>query len=217
MACPVCGRRESRRPAAPPWALVRGLSYLRCPACSYIYRDRAGLPTPEDEAARYLRHRNDPSEPGYRAYLEAFIEKAVLPFAAPGSRVLDFGSGPVPALAGLLGEHGYRTAVYDPFFAPDRGARAGPFNLVAVHEVAEHLARPHFEFARLYRSLAPGGFISVRTRYAPEDSREFARWWYREDPTHVGFFGSRVFEALADRLGMAKALDDGVELAVLRA
>lgn len=216
MTCPVCGHRESRDSGAPPWALARGAPYFRCPRCSYVYLDRNRLPRPEEEKARYLRHRNDPEDPGYRSYLEDFIRKAVLPFAPPGGRILDFGSGPVPALAALLGGRGYLVSVYDPFFAPDRPARAGRFDLIALHEVAEHLARPYFELSRLARTLAPGGRLAIRTRFAPENPREFERWWYREDPTHVGFFGSRAFDSLAARLGMAKALDDGVQTLVLR-
>jgi len=209
MTCPVCGRREPRNPDAPPWALVRDASYFRCPRCSYVYLDRNLLPTPEEEKARYLLHRNDPEDPGYRSYL-------VLPFAPPEGRILDFGSGPVPVLARLLSDRGYRVSAYDPFFAPDRTARTGPFDLIALHEVAEHLARPYFELARIARALAPGGRLAIRTRFAPEDPGDFRTWWYREDPTHVGFFGSRSFAALAGRLGMSVDLDDGRETLVLR-
>lgn len=213
MTCPVCGRRVS---GSPPWALVRGAPYFRCPRCSYIHLDRSRLPEREEEKARYLRHRNEPEDPGYRSYLEEFIRMAVLPFVPPGGRILDFGSGPVPALAALLGERGYLVTYYDPFFAPDHAARAGPFDLITLHEVTEHLFRPCFELSRLARTLAPGGRLAIRTRFAPEDPGEFRTWWYREDPTHVGFFGSRSFAALAERLGMAVELDDGRELAVLR-
>lgn len=216
MTCPVCGRREPRNPDAPPWALVRDASYRRCPSCSYIRLDRHLLLPPEMERARYLRHRNDPEDPGYRSYLEDFIRKAVLPFAPPEGRILDFGSGPVPVLARLLSDRGYRVSAYDPFFAPDRTARTGPFDLIALHEVAEHLARPYFELARIARALAPGGRLAIRTRFAPEDPGDFRTWWYREDPTHVGFFGSRSFAALAGRLGMSVELDDGRETLVLR-
>ncbi len=216
MTCPLCGRREPRAGRTPAWALVRGVSYRRCPACGYVRLDRERILPPEAEKARYLLHRNDPDDPGYRAYLEAFIREAVQPFVGPGGRILDFGSGPEPALAYRLADRGYRVSVYDPFFAPDRNARKGPFDLVAVHEVAEHLVRPYFELARLARILAPGGRISLRTRFSPEDPRKFEEWWYREDPTHVGFFGSRTFAALAERLGMAVERDDGVEIVVLR-
>lgn len=216
MVCPVCGRRGSRNPGAPPWALVRGAPYFRCLRCSYVYLDRNRLPPPEEEKARYLLHRNDPEDPGYRAYLEDFIRKAVLPYVPPGGRILDFGSGPVPVLARLLSDRGYRVSSYDPFFAPDRPDPADPFDLISLHEVAEHLARPYFELSRLARTLAPGGRLAIRTRFAPEDPGEFRTWWYREDPTHVGFFGSCTFSALAGRLGMWVELDDLRELAVLR-
>ena len=216
MTCPLCGSRSAPGFTPLPWASVRDFPYHRCPCCSYVWLDRARAPSAREEEARYRQHRNDPAERGYSTYLESFIERAVLPFAGLGARLLDFGSGPVPALADLLAERGFRVSVYDPIFAPDRAALAGPFDLVAVHEVAEHLHRPYLEFHRLLRGLAPGGCLAVRTRFAPQEPGEFEGWWYREDPTHVGFFGSRSLAALADRLGMVVALDDGIELAVLR-
>lgn len=216
MTCPLCGFRTSRNPAVRPWAEIRGQAYARCPRCTYIYLDRSRLPSRGEEKARYLRHRNDPADPGYRSYLEEFVRKAVLPYAPPGGRILDFGSGPVPALAALLGDHGFAATAYDPYFAPDPPYRAGPFDLIAIHEVAEHLSRPYFEFARLARILAPGGRFAVRTRFAPEDPGEFRTWWYREDPTHVGFFSSRSFAVLAGRLGMSVELEDGRDTLVLR-
>lgn len=212
MICPVCGARMD---SARPWALARGCPYFRCRRCSYIRLHPDLLPTPRAEKDRYSRHRNDPEDPGYRAYLDDFITRAVRPYAEAPARILDFGSGPVPALSVLLSARGYRVRSYDPFFAPDRSALRGAFDLIAVHEVAEHLRFPFREFSRL--SLAPGGRLAVRTRYAPETPAEFERWWYREDPTHVGFFGSRSLAALAERLGMRLEADDGREMAVLGA
>ena len=216
MRCPLCGFRTIRGPDDRPWAEDRGAVYARCSRCSYIYRDRSRLLSPEEEKARYLRHRNDPEDPGYRSYLEDFIRKAVLPFVPPGGRILDFGSGPVPALSILLAEQGFSVRAYDPYFAPAPPDRERPFDLIVLHEVAEHLARPYLEFVDLVRILKPGGRIAVRTRFAPEDPEDFRTWWYRQDPTHVGFFGSRTFAVLAGRLGMSVELEDGSDTLVLR-
>ncbi len=212
MVCPVCGKRAfSRR----PWAVVRGIPYHRCASCSYVWLDPSRRLGCAEEEARYRKHRNDPGEPGYRAYLEDFIARAVLPYAAPEGRVLDFGSGPGAPLALLLRGRGFDARTYDPFFAPDKAPLSGAYGLIAVHETAEHLGRPYREFSRLRRLLEPRGRIAVRTLYAPREPGEFARWWYREDPTHVGFFGSRPLAALASRLGMDIVLDDGRQIAVL--
>jgi len=73
---------------------------------------------------------------------------------------------------------------------------------VAVHEVAEHLRFPRRALGALARRLEPRGRLALRTRFAPEDEAAFARWWYREDPTHVGFFRERSFRFLAGLLGL---------------
>ena len=215
MSCGVCGL-WLRGSAALPWATVRGVSYRRCPACGYIRMDDAHLPTAQEAEARYRLHRNDPADPGYRAYLERFVDSAILPFGEPGFRVLDFGSGPSPALALVLRERGYSVVTWDPFFATDRRSLRGWYDAVVVHEVAEHLGRPYATFARLRRRVLSNGLMAFRTRFAPEDPAQFARWWYREDPTHVGFFVPRTFEALASRLRWQVALLQAPDLAVLR-
>lgn len=216
MVCPVCGAPAFSASRTAPWALVRGAAYFRCARCAYIRLESGRILPPREEVERYRKHRNDGADAGYRSYLEDFIRKAVLPFTNQGARILDFGSGPAPVLAALLRECGYPVSIYDPYFSPDRSVLAGPFDLIAVHETAEHLRRPYFEFSRLSRSLAPGGCIAIRTRFAPEDPRAFGLWWYREDPTHIGFFGSRSLAAMAARLGMEVGLDDGVQIFVLR-
>lgn len=212
MICPVCG---ARFPPPLPWAIVRTTAYWRCPLCAYIQLESGKRLSPQAEKDRYLLHHNDPSDPGYRAYLEDFIARAVAPFVSPGARILDFGSGPEPVLSALLTSKGFRVSSYDPYFTPDRSSMKGPFDLIAVHEVAEHIARPFRELSRLVPRLSPEGVIAVRTRYAPDDPGEFSRWWYREDSTHIGFFGSRSMEALARRLGLGMRMDDGREIAIL--
>ena len=178
--------------------------------------DDGGLPTSEAAAARYRLHRNDPDDAGYRSYLEAFIERAVAPFVRAGSRILDFGSGPRPVLARMMEERGWPVALYDPHFAPDARSLRGPFRLAVVHEVLEHVPRPYATLVRLRRRLAVRGLIAIRTRWAPQDPAGFARWWYREDPTHVSFFAPSCFRALAARLGCGIPLLAEPDLAVLR-
>ncbi|HOX17543.1 MAG TPA: class I SAM-dependent methyltransferase [Spirochaetales bacterium] len=213
MHCRACA---SSFRAATPWTRARGVAWFRCPRCGQVRVEPSAVPGPEAAAARYRLHRNDPAEPGYRAFLETFVDRALAPFAAPPARVLDFGSGPAPALALLLRERGYDAEAWDPLFAPDRRALTGPFVLVAVHEVLEHVPYPYRLLSTLARKLAPGGSIAVRTRFPPERPEDFARWWYKEDPTHIGFFGPLAFEALSRRLGADLALLEAPDLAVLR-
>jgi len=211
MRCRACA---ASFPSREPWTVARGASWYRCPRCGHVRVEPGAEPSPEAAEARYRLHRNDPADSGYRRFLGTFIDRAVAPFAAPPGRVLDFGSGPAPALALLLRERGYRAEAWDPLFARDRRALAGRFALVAVHEVLEHVPHPYRLLSTLARKLEAGGSIAVRTRFPPERQEDFGRWWYKEDPTHSGFFGPGAFEALARRLGAALALLEPPDLAV---
>lgn len=208
MRCRLCGGESERFTAA-------GLDYGDCPDCGFIELDEARLPEPGAERERYLLHENSSADSGYVAYIDAFLD-AVGPFLAPGASVLDFGSGPAPVPAGRMAARGYAVSLYDPYFAPDGSWRARAWDAIVAHEVAEHLAEPGRAFAELASRLAPGSALCVRTRFRPGSREDFASWWYRSDPTHVGFFGERAFGLLADRLGLEPALVLPPDTVVLR-
>lgn len=209
MRCRVCGGTEGRSFS------VGGKRYGDCPACACICLAEESLPSPAEEKRRYRLHRNDLGDPGYRRFLEGFIEAAVLPFATPGCAVLDFGSGPAPALASLLAERGFEVTCHDPFFAPGEDWRGRRWDLVILHEVAEHLHEPGEAFRLLVSLLAPGGRIAVRSRFVPADEEGFRRWWYREDPTHVAFYRPETFSWLARTHGLETLLAREPDLAVI--
>ncbi|HOX31905.1 MAG TPA: class I SAM-dependent methyltransferase [Spirochaetales bacterium] len=211
MRCRLCSS-DSTLPR-----LAGGLEYRDCPDCGYIGLAPRHWPSRAEEEARYRLHRNDPAEPGYRAYLGAFAELALEPFLGPGARILDFGSGPVPALSLLLAERGFAARPYDPFFAPGSSWRRRSWEAIVLHEVAEHLRSPGRTLAALARRLAPGGILAVRTRFPPEDPAGFESWWYRRDSTHLGFWRPESFSRLARDTGLELALVREPDLAVLRA
>ncbi len=204
MECRLCGAVTAPFIAAPR-------PYAECPSCGYLQLDEACLPSPERERSRYLLHRNDPADPGYRGWMERFIDSAVLPWARPGGRALDYGSGPEPLMTRLLADRGFEARAWDPYFAPDQSWREGGWDLVVMHEVAEHLAFPGRAFRELAPLLAPGAAVCVRTRFPPADRAAFASWWYREDITHVGFFPKRSLELAWSALGFRALWDDGID------
>ena len=210
MACRLCASRDTAT------RVVEGRSYEDCPRCGYIGLARRHWPERAAEEARYRLHRNDPSEPGYRSYLERFIDAILAPRLAPGARVLDFGSGPEPALSILLGERGFAAQPYDPFFAPGSSWRRRGWDAIVLHEVAEHLRAPARTMAALARRLAPGGLLAIRTRFPPERPPEFAGWWYRRDATHLGFWRKESFAYLARELGLELVLAQEPDSALLR-
>lgn len=181
---------------------VRDRRYRRCTTCEATFLISEQLPPPEVERARYDQHNNDPDDRRYREFLRRLADP-VLERIEAGREGLDFGSGPVPVLADLLRAAGLRVSCFDPFYAPDRTLLTGSrrYDFITCCEVVEHLHHPAEEFERLERLLRPGGILGVMTEFQTEDER-FARWYYREDRTHVVFYRETTLRYLASRLGM---------------
>jgi SAM-dependent methyltransferase len=188
--CPLCGSDRTE-----VFLTVTGRDYLRCPDCALRFLDPAHHPDRALEEAEYRRHRNDPDDPGYRAFLARLAEPliAALPEHAQG---LDYGCGPGPALAAMLREAGHRVALYDPVFAPDARVLEAVYDFVTCTETAEHFHDPAREFARLDMLLRPGGILALMTQFQSDEAR-FANWNYRRDPTHVVFYREETLRWIA--------------------
>lgn len=193
VACPLCGAA-----AAAPWQEATG-RYRHCAGCDLVFREPGTWLEQAAERAYYGTHENRVDDPGYRRFLDQLAEplKARL---APGARGLDYGCGAAPALAAMLGEAGFPTVGYDPFFAPDHGQCAAQYDFVTCTEVLEHLHDPLRELARIDAMLAPGGWLGLMTELRPSMDA-FARWHYHRDPTHVGFYTDASLRWIAVRFG----------------
>jgi hypothetical protein len=190
--CRLCG---ARRPEL--FWQDRRRDYYRCAGCRLVFVPPWQYLAPDDEKAEYDRHRNHPGDAGYRRFLGRLFEplRARL---APGSRGLDFGSGPGPTLSVMFAEAGYSMELYDPFYAPDRRVLQTAYDFITASEVVEHLHRPGQELDRLWALLQPGGLLGVMTKLVL-DREAFSRWHYKNDMTHVSFFSRATFEWLAHR------------------
>ena len=188
--CPVC-----RAFAAQAFDTIDGTDYWRCAACEATFVDSEQHLGSDEEYAVYLQHRNDPDDVRYRAFLSKLADP-ILTKLQPGSRVLDYGCGPGPALAAMLSEAEHDVRVYDPFFRPDQDALIQSYDAITCTEVAEHFHAPAEEFDRLDALLRPGGWLAVMTSFQTEDA-DFADWHYRKDPTHVVFYREATFQMIA--------------------
>ncbi len=190
--CPLCGSRRSVHFHRDPRR-----EYWRCRICRLVFVPPVFHLDAQAEKAEYDRHQNLTEDPGYRR----FLFRLAGPLAtrlSPGSRGLDFGAGPGPALAAMLTEAGHDVCLYDPFFVNDPAVLDGRYDFVTATEVLEHLRRPGPELDRLYRLLKPGGHLGIMTKRVIDRER-FARWHYIRDPTHVCFFSRQTFTWLTDR------------------
>jgi len=189
-ACPLCNSNQSyhyfedeKRP------------FHHCPTCSLVFVPPACHLSPTAEKAEYDLHQNDPWDQGYRS----FLSRLFLPMQerlAPNSLGLDFGSGPGPTLSVMFEEVGHRMAIYDLFYARNTAVFCQTYDFITATEVVEHLHHPQFELDRLWSLLKPGSTLGIMTKLVI-DQAAFAKWHYKNDPTHVCFFSRKTFTWLA--------------------
>ena len=113
--------------------------------------------------------------------------------------ILEFGSGPYPALKILLGERGYNVFDFDPFYNNNDDYKNRKYQLITTTEVVEHFTNPLKEFSHLFDLLEEDGYLVIMTRFRTMDIEEFLKWWYRRDLTHISFFNLKTFEYIGNK------------------
>ena len=209
MKCPICTSSTDAFSDG-----KHSVAYHVCPACRYTFKSpehHQNLPT---QKTRYDLHENDPDDPGYRAYFQRFLDY-VLPMVPIGGRALDFGCGASDLLASMLTEAGYTTDRYDPIYHPDSAYASESYDLIVSTEVFEHLDDPLTTLRHLRDRLTPTGHLALQTQFLPDTCEAFLDWYYRLDPTHIGFFTPRTFGAMGELLGLQVVGDDGVNKVVM--
>ena len=166
----------------------RRRTFLHCSHCGLVFVPEAEWPSPQAERARYDHHDNTPANAGYLRFLHEVVARveALNLGAAP---ILDFGCGEQAVLTTLLSERGFTCDGYDPLYGRDR--LGGPYGLVILCEVIEHIRDLRGELTRLSALLHANGKILVRTRLYPS-VEQIANWWYSRDLTHINFFAEET-------------------------
>jgi hypothetical protein len=151
----------------------------------------------DDERSRYRHHDNTSDNHGYVCFLNEVVTQ-VEQLQLGGQAILDFGSGERAVLTDLLNARGQTCTAYDPLY--DRTQLAGPYALIIVCEVIEHLRDLRGELTRLRELLPPEGKILVRTQPYPT-VEHIHGWWYSRDLTHINFFGENTLAHAASLIG----------------
>lgn len=194
--CPLCLVPGSR-----PAGKNKHRDFMHCPSCGLVFVSRAQWLTVNDERARYDHHDNSHSNPGYVRFLGE-VADAVGAIAAPGARILDFGSGENAVLTAELRRRGFDAIPYDPLYALGESALSSTYDVVILCEVIEHLRDLRDELLSASRCLAAHGCMVIRTQCYPS-VEDVPTWWYARDATHIHFFAPRTlaFAALLCGLG----------------
>jgi hypothetical protein len=202
--CGLCGTRLAARPDA----VVQGRAYHLCQVCDLLQMTPQDRLDVTEETARYLKHNNSIRTKGYLAFLERIMvpvmKQLILCGHAPGTaRGLDFGSGPYPMLAELMGERGYPVEIFDPLFAPRNRASlmSRPFDFILCCETVEHFYRPAEEFCFMKKLLAPKGFLAIMTSLR-RPGLALASWHYAQDETHVALYSVQTMHWIAGQFNL---------------
>jgi SAM-dependent methyltransferase len=191
-SCPLCtGARIDE------FSRDKRRTFLQCGACGLVFVLPSQFLSKENEKHRYDLHQNSPEDAGYREHLKRLLIP-LLSCLSPGSRGLDFGSGPSPTLSLLFEEAGYTMTIFDYFYEPDRAPLEKQYDFITATEVVEHLHNPGKELERLWACLKQGGRLGIMTKPVV-DRDAFSRWHYKNDLTHVCFFSRKTFNRLAEQ------------------
>jgi hypothetical protein len=181
-----------------------GRTFILCPVCELIYCDPAIHLDIHLERDRYDTHQNNPKDESYLRFLRQVVNP-VGRLLKPGFRVLDYGSGPGPALGIILKEYGIEVELFDPIYAPE--VPEGSFDAIFSTETFEHFHHPKDDLLRLSALLKPGGLLSVMTEQWTDIER-FSSWNYTRDDTHVCFYHARTFDWIARQFGYRVTYND---------
>ena len=96
-------------------------------------------------------------------------------------------------------ERGHQVDLYDKCYASKDGIFNKRFDFITATEVIEHLRDPMVEFKRLASTLRMGGYIALMTNLLTEET-DFKSWYYKKDPSHIGFFNIQYFIYIAKDL-----------------
>ena len=194
--CPLCHTPS-------PFFYQDTQCYHRCPQCYAIFVIPEDLPQEQEEKERYELHDTDTQDEGYRKFVSPITLHVKQDFT-PQAYGLDYGAGTSAIISCILREDGYKIENYDPYFHNYEELLNQKYDFITSCEVIEHFYHPDREFARLREMLREGGKLYLMTDIY--DARDFASWYYKNDPTHVFLYHRKTFEYIAKTYGFRDVL-----------
>lgn len=196
-SCPLCAEKDCSYSTK---NLQR--TFFKCPTCDLLFVDSTQFLALDDEKRRYESHNNDVRDPRYQDFLKPLME-VICREMPPGSKGLDFGAGPGPALSDMLRKKNFEIALYDPFFWPRTDALETKYDFVFASEVVEHFFKPDQEFKKLRALLKPKGALFLMT-LLHSSTTELSQWYYLKDPTHVCAYSDKTFRWISREFGFGR-------------
>ena len=171
---------------------IKDKEYLQCESCHSLMLNPRDYISNEKEKERYEEHNNDVFDARYQKFVSPIVERVLIDYNT-NHKGLDFGSGTGPVITKLLKDKEYDIDIYDPFFANHKEKLKNTYDYIVCCEVMEHFHHPRLEFSRFENMLKSGGTLYLKTAIYNE-SINFKRWYYKDDPTHVFFYHEKALE-----------------------
>ncbi len=175
--------------------------FYKCPECRLIFSK--DFPGKEDEESHYKTQWQTTDPDFWKSQVDVLVQ-LINNYRTP-KRILDFGSGS-GAMTCEFQKRGYDITPLEPMihgYLKDQNYPA-PFDVVIAVEVLEHLPDPWIEIREIEKVLVPDGIVIFSTLFTnefidrPDAAEHFKNWWYKDDPTHIGFFCNHVLSKVAD-------------------
>ncbi|MBU1215847.1 class I SAM-dependent methyltransferase [bacterium] len=174
-------------------------NYFQCKECHSLFVDTNARPNIKQEKERYELHSDDVEDKGYQNFVSP-MTSAIMQDYSKQSRGLDFGAGIGPIISKVVQDRGYNIKQYDPFFHNYPELLKEKYDYVASCEVVEHFYHPHKEFGLLKSLLDEDAKLYIMTDLYDE-SIDFAKWYYKNDSTHVFFYTKESFGWIQKEFG----------------
>ena len=191
-ACPLCDSNNKESFYTDSYR-----EYLKCGNCNFVFVPDIYHLSEKDERARYDSHNNDPADNRYRNFLTQLLSP-LQERISKNSSGLDFGSGPGPTLSLMLKDFGHTVDLYDKFYAKNDIVFEKQYDFITASEVVEHLRQPMVELNRLMTLLKSNGIFAIMTQILTPEI-DFEQWYYKNDPSHIGFFSEKALNFLAEK------------------
>lgn len=193
MTCPLCQNKSTN--------FFQDI-YFKCSCCKAIFKKPDLVLKGDDEKDIYDKHVNISTDIRYQNFLSP-ITNSVLKDFDSNSNGLDFGCGKDSAIIKVLRDKHYQIDGYDLFYKNDKNLLEKKYNYITSSEVIEHFQNPKKEFELFLSMLKKNGALYLMTEIYNE-TINFEKWYYKNDPTHIFLYQKETFEWIKDNYNFKK-------------